>query len=250
MAYASQAGRARTNPSNPQAHAICDRCGFRYNHVDLRWQYDWRGTSLANTRVLVCPPCYDEAQQQLRAIVLPADPVPITNPRVQEYVTPIPDYRMTSGPSAVYPFTGIPMPMGALRVTSDDDEATGDFRVTQQVGPTASTLNQQPGLDQGAAMYSTRLSVASMTANGTNDITVVTSDPHGMVSGNYASVEGTSLTITNGFYDVTVIDPVTFTYMVVSPVLTGTAILTTTTLITATNVGTPYDMGIPQTGSL
>jgi hypothetical protein len=250
MAYASQAGRARTNPSNPQAHAICDRCGFRYNHVDLRWQYDWRGTSLANTRVLVCPPCYDEAQQQLRAIVLPADPVPITNPRVQEFVTPIPDYRMTSGPNAVYPFTGIPMAMGALRVTSDDDEATADFRVTQQVGPTASTLNEQPGLDQGAAMYSTRLAVASITANGGTTLTVVTSEPHGMVTGNYVSVEGTSLTGTNGFFTVTVVDATTFTYMVTAPVMVGTAVLMPTTLITATNVGTPYDMTIPQAGYL
>ena len=40
MGYASQAGRARTDASNPQAHAICDRCGFRYNHVDLRWQFE------------------------------------------------------------------------------------------------------------------------------------------------------------------------------------------------------------------
>lgn len=250
MSYASQAGRARTNPSNPQAHAICDRCGFRYNHVDLRWQFDWRGASLTNIRILVCRNCYDQAQQQLRAIVLPADPVPITNPRVQEYVTPIPDYRMTSGPNAVYPFTGIQMPTGQLRVTSDDDEATGDFRVTQQTGPTASTLNEQPGLEQGAAMYSTRLAIASMTADGSTIISVTTSDPHGMVSGNYVSVEGTSLTNTNGFYTVTVTGDYTFTYMVTAPVMIGTSILTPTTIVTATNVGTPYDMGIPQTGYL
>ncbi len=42
MCYASRSGRASTNASNPQAHAICDRCGFRYNHVNLKWQYDWR----------------------------------------------------------------------------------------------------------------------------------------------------------------------------------------------------------------
>lgn len=97
MGYASQAGRARTSARNPQAHAICDRCGFRYNHVDLRWQFDWRGTSLQNIRLLVCNSCYDEPQNQLRAIVLPADPMPIVNPRVQDFVTAETNNRAVSG---------------------------------------------------------------------------------------------------------------------------------------------------------
>ena len=96
MAYASQAGRARTSPSNPQAHAICDRCGFRYNHVNLSWQFDWAGASLINKRILVCSPCNDMPQQQLRAIVLPADPVPILNPRIQDFVTAETNNRYTS----------------------------------------------------------------------------------------------------------------------------------------------------------
>ena len=85
MGYASRAGRARTSATNPQAHAICDRCGFRYNHVDLRWQFDWRGATMQNTRMLVCDTCYDQPQAQLRAIIVPADPVPIQNPRVLKY---------------------------------------------------------------------------------------------------------------------------------------------------------------------
>jgi hypothetical protein len=97
MGYASQAGRARTSAKNPQAHAICDRCGFRYNHVDLRWQFDWRGTSLQNIRLLVCDQCTDEAQQQLRAIVIPADPIPIVNPRIQDFVTAETNNRAVSG---------------------------------------------------------------------------------------------------------------------------------------------------------
>lgn len=87
MGYASKAGRARTSASHPRAHAICDRCGFRYNHFQLRWQYDWAGTSLVNKRILVCGRCYDKPQQQLRAIILPADPVPIQNPRTEPFVT-------------------------------------------------------------------------------------------------------------------------------------------------------------------
>lgn len=85
MGYASKSGRARTSPTNPRAHAICDRCGFRFNHDRLRWQFDWRGTALMNTRTLVCNPCYDTPQQQLRAIIIPADPLPIRNPRVEPF---------------------------------------------------------------------------------------------------------------------------------------------------------------------
>lgn len=81
MGWASKLGRARISSSNPRAAGQCDRCGFVYSYSDLRWQMDWRGTSLQNLRVLVCEKCYDTPQQQLRAIVVPADPVPLKNPR-------------------------------------------------------------------------------------------------------------------------------------------------------------------------
>ena len=145
MAYASQAGRARTNARSPQAHAICDRCGFRYNHVNLRWQFDWRGAALQNIRLLVCNPCYDEPQQQLRAIVVPADPVPINQPRIQDFVTASQDTRVTSGQNTVDPTTDIPIPGGDIRITQDDD-----IRVTQQTGEPPNGLNELPGTDPNA----------------------------------------------------------------------------------------------------
>ena len=145
MGYASQAGRARTSARNPQAHAICDRCGFRYNHVNLRWQYDWRGASMQNIRLLVCNTCYDNPQEQLRAIVVPADPVPIVNPRVQDFVTAEQDTRVTSGQNTVDPTTGIPVPGGDTRITQNDD-----VRVTQQTGEPPGGLNTQPGTDPNA----------------------------------------------------------------------------------------------------
>ena len=86
MAYGSISGRARTSASNPRAFAVCDRCGIWENHENLRWQFDWRGASLMNIRLLVCRTCYDTPQNQLRAIIVPADPVPIANPRVESYV--------------------------------------------------------------------------------------------------------------------------------------------------------------------
>ena len=86
MGWASKAGRARTSATNPQAFAICDRCNFLYNHSDLKWQFDWRGVALLNTRLLVCNSCYDTPQEQLRAIIVPADPTPIMNARTQNFV--------------------------------------------------------------------------------------------------------------------------------------------------------------------
>jgi hypothetical protein len=145
MAYASQAGRARTSARSPQAHAICDRCGFRYNHVDLRWQFDWAGASLINKRLLVCSPCNDTPQQQLRAIVVPADPMPIMNPRVQNFVTAETSTRYTSGQNTVDPVTGIPVIGGNVRVTQTDED-----RVLQQTGEPPGGLNQEPGTDPNA----------------------------------------------------------------------------------------------------
>lgn len=140
MAYASQAGRARTSSRSPQAHAICDRCGFRYNHVDLQWQYDWAGAALINKRLLVCNTCNDVPQQQLRAIIVPADPMPILNPRIQDFVVAETNTRATSGQNTVDPITNIPVVNGDTRITQDYQD-----RVTQQTGEPPGGLNQEPG---------------------------------------------------------------------------------------------------------
>lgn len=142
MAYASRSGRARTSPSSPRAHAICDRCGCRYNHYMLKWQYDWAGASLINKRILVCDRCYDEPQEQLRAIVIPADPVPIMNPRLQDFVTAETNNRFTSGQNSVNARTAIPIIGGDNRITEDDNN-----RVTQQTGEPPGGLNEEPGTD-------------------------------------------------------------------------------------------------------
>jgi hypothetical protein len=74
-------GHARVNPKSPKAFAICDQCGFLYNHNQLRWGMEWRGRTTEKTGFLVCPRCWDVPNPQLKAKVLPADPVPILNPR-------------------------------------------------------------------------------------------------------------------------------------------------------------------------
>lgn len=77
-------GRASVDPRRPDAFAICDRCGFRYNKATLNWQFDWRGDKLQNLRILVCRPCYDIPQEQLRSYSPPADPLPVMNPRTDQ----------------------------------------------------------------------------------------------------------------------------------------------------------------------
>ena len=145
MAYASRSGKARTSRVSPQAHAICDRCGGRYNHTSLNWQYDWAGASIINKRILVCRHCLDNPQQQLRAIVLPADPIPILNPRPEQFERAETDYRLTSLPATMNLKTGLMVPEGENRITQDDKR-----RVTQQTGFANGSLNNYPGTDPNA----------------------------------------------------------------------------------------------------
>jgi hypothetical protein len=80
-------GRAQISARAPRALGVCDRCGFLYNHDELQWQWDWlQGPRLFNLRILVCRTCLDIPQESGRTIVLPPDPVPIANPRPENYV--------------------------------------------------------------------------------------------------------------------------------------------------------------------
>lgn len=144
MSYASRAGRARTSSRNPQAHAICDRCGGRYNHVDLTFQHDWAGAGTINKRLLVCHQCLDNMQPQLRAIILPPDPVPILNPRPERFEEYEVDRRVTIN-NTVNLKTGIPVYGGDTRTLMNDST-----RVVQQTGFANGSLNNFPGTDPNA----------------------------------------------------------------------------------------------------
>lgn len=248
-------GRASVSARNPRAFGICDRCGFLYNHDQLQWQFDWAGASLINKRILVCDTCNDEPQSQLRAIVLPADPVPIQNPRIQDYNFAETDYRQIQG-NTVNTNTGIPVPGGDLRSTQNNDN-----RVTQQTGGTHVDLNEQPGLDQNAVMplqtsgntiapYAVVLPLVSVVSNGSGLATVTCSAAHGLSTGNQISVEGLSVSTANGFYNVTVTTATAFTYQL-NPIIAAGSLLTGTTKMVTANAGLPYNMTqIPQTGPL
>jgi len=74
-------GRAKVDRFNPSAFGICDSCGFLYNLKDLHFQKEWYGARIQNTNMLRCYHCLDRLQEQHRVIHLPADPVPVENPR-------------------------------------------------------------------------------------------------------------------------------------------------------------------------
>lgn len=74
----------RVNGSCPEAVGRCDRSGFIFNRVDLQWQYQWGGQSLINLQLLIGPQYIDEPNEQLRSIILPPDPLPIFQPRVDQ----------------------------------------------------------------------------------------------------------------------------------------------------------------------
>jgi len=141
-------GKARVSTRSPQAFGVCDRCKFLYNHSDLSWQFDWQGSSLVNQRVLVCSKCLDQPQQQKRAIIIPADPVPVQNPRPENYVASESNYRATSGQNSVDFWTNIPIPGGNTRITQDNNT-----RVTQTVGPPAAIDPNVPGANDPGLPY-------------------------------------------------------------------------------------------------
>lgn len=243
MSYASQSGRARTSASNPQAHAICDRCGFRYNHVNLQWQYDWRGAQMQNIRILVCSDCYDTPQEQLRSIVVPADPTPIINARIQDFQFAESNYQTITQPATIDPNTGIPIPGTTTLVTQNGQQLT-----TQPYGPPVGLTQPAVMPLQGTTHYAVKLAVLSVSANNTTVITVTCSAVHNLTTNDQISVEGVSNTGACGFYSVTVTSATAFTYETAKPIASG-ALLTGTTRIITASVGLPYGYTqIPQTG--
>lgn len=96
-----QSTRAFTSVSKPEPWGICDRCGFRWLHRQLNWQFDWRGNQLANLRILVCRSCTDVPFELNRPILVGPDPIPVRNPRPGWYAT-----QMQGGPPIAPPLSG------------------------------------------------------------------------------------------------------------------------------------------------
>ena len=76
-------GHARVDKQNPQAFGVDDRSGFLHNLCDLQFQRDFRGNQLQNLWIRTAQ--LDIPQDQLRPKNLPPDPVPVWQPRVENY---------------------------------------------------------------------------------------------------------------------------------------------------------------------
>ena len=177
--------------------------------------------------------------------MVPADPTPIVNARLQDFVAAETNYQTITAPPPLDPTTGIPIP-GTTTLSTEN----GLDLNTQPIGP-------PPGLDQGAVMplqnktaYAKKLPVLSVQANGTTVITVTCSAAHNLSNNSQVSVMGLSNKTANGFFSVTVTTATAFTYQIspLAPIAAGSLLTSTTNIITA-NVGLPYNYTqIPQTG--
>lgn len=139
-------GFAVVDINNLDAFAFCDRCGQLWNHSNLRWQYEWTGTRLTNLKLLVCPNCLDKPNPQLRTIRLPADPIPIKDPRPGYSVQDSsPARAISQGFQPIDPDTGMPVkPIPIQRWTQ-----MRNTRAVQQTGDPL-LVNNIPGQDMFA----------------------------------------------------------------------------------------------------
>lgn len=248
MAYASRAGRARTNASAPQAHAICDRCGFRYNHVDLKWQYQYAGAGLQNLRILVCCRCLDTPQDQLRSIVIPADPVPVINPRPEFYVL---DEEGTSSPPFGSDFSA---DYNADFGHPGQKDFNADFNSDFNSG-SGGDVGYPIGIDQRAQMpivaglfWAVPVKLISVLSNGSALITVNTNGPHGLSVNAQIGVQGLNNPLACGDFSIFVVNATQFTYIANTAIPTASMANNYTRMVTM-NVGLPYGVTtIPAVG--
>lgn len=207
MSYASQVGRARVSPSNPQALAVCDRCSMWYNGVDLRPQIIVAGATLIPINILVCRECFDVPNETTRAIVLPADPVPVVNPRVEPFY-----YDETTDTT-----TFIGQPVGLQQAA---------------IMPLYGTVH-----------YGVELPMLSVIADGSTTVAMTFSAAHGLDTNDQISVEGLSARNACGFFSVAITTATAITYVTATAVTAGSLLTDTSKTVTAL-VGLP--LGVTQ----
>lgn len=85
-------GRARVSSRHPEAAGCCDRCGGVRSRSDLVPQMRYAGMNLVDSGLRVCRVrCLDAPNPQEKARVVPADPMPITDPRPDPARAPVPE---------------------------------------------------------------------------------------------------------------------------------------------------------------
>ena len=205
-----------------------------YQFNQLRFQFDWRGAALENIRILVCDRCNDTPQEQLRAIIVPADPTPVINARTQDFVAASTDYQTLSAPTVYDPATGIPIPGNTVLVNQD-----GQTMVTQPIG-------DPRGLDINAIMpllgnkhFAVELNPLSVSSIGTDVINVTFSSPHGLVTDAQIVVQGLSDPRACGAFSIIVTTATAFSYRSSLSIPAASLLTSTTRMITA-KIGLPY----------
>jgi hypothetical protein len=144
MAY-RPIGKARIDPLDPRAFAICQRCDQLYNAYALNWQNQWIGNKLQNKRVQVCPQCMDKPSEFLRQLVLPPDPLAINQPRQENY------FIDEQGGVAVPNYFSAP---GSVIQVSVPSWATGFFTECYGSGAGGSILNGSfPNMGGGGGAF-------------------------------------------------------------------------------------------------
>lgn len=77
--------RAQVDPQNPQGWGTSDQNGMVGNLAKMRFQHQWAGATIINTRVLVHEDELDIPQRQLGTLVIAPDPPPLVNARPEPY---------------------------------------------------------------------------------------------------------------------------------------------------------------------
>lgn len=208
MAYASRAGRATASATSPRAFSVCDRCGIWYNRDTLRNQIDWRGATMMPTNMYVCSQCYDTPNAQNRAIVLPADPLPIIQPRTEPFL-----YDSTEGETVPY---GAPVGLEPYAVSP------------QATNPDTGQL-QAYGVD---------VQPLSVISNGTTTVAVTCSAAHGMATNAQVSASGLVNKLADGFFSVLVTGGTTFTFEAAMAIPTASLLASHSRIVTVL-VGLP-----------
>jgi len=184
-------------------------------------------------------------QEQLRAIVLPPDPVPVVLPFPELFDADEPNFLTLTTGSTTDPVSGLPVPATTSLATVSGLTLTTEPYGRNPAGAPGIGLDQRAVMPfdvnqtpQTAYPLGVPLSLLSVTANGTPTINVTCSVAHGLATNNQISAAGLSSALANGFFSVTVTGAMSFTYQTYSPVPSG-GLLTSGTRIVTADVGLP-----------
>lgn len=149
-------GRASIDPSAPEAVGVCDRCGMLYNLRDLVYQPIIAGTAVINTRLRVCTvTCLDVLNEQQRVIRIPPDPMPVSDPRVENFAADEKNFL------TIQKVIGQPHMFGAVgAIGCELSHVKGVIADVSGVGEIAAVLRQEATLAplvSGAGMLSADL---------------------------------------------------------------------------------------------